>query len=159
MYESVDPTTIQIWLTRRFTPKGHSWNMLIQTTNYHLTSLWGAGTIIDIEETRDTYHLNPHCHPQTMGLKATGVQCWLPHWCHHCQTSQKAPDVPGEVDNVGKLEPTWKLIYPSLKMRMQRMLWLIKVGGGIWQYTIVQDAKIVCPSHMPFSPCKVTPES
>ena len=27
------------------------------------------------------------------------------------------------------------------------MQWLIKVGGGIWQYTIVQDAKIICSSH------------
>ena len=73
------------------------------------------------KETKDTYHLNPHCHPQTMGLKATGVGCRQPHQCHHCQTSQKAPNIPREVDDVGKPEPTWKLIYPSSKMRMQRM--------------------------------------
>ena len=80
--------------------------MLIQTTNYCLASLQGARTIIDIEETRDSYHLNPHCHPQTMGLKVTGVQYQLPHGCHCYQTSQKAHDIPREVDNVGKLEPT-----------------------------------------------------
>ena len=81
-----------------------------------------VGTIIDIEETWGSYHLSPHCHPQIMGLKATGFQCWPPHQCHHCQTVQKAPNIPREVDNVGKLEPIWKLIYPSLKTRTQRML-------------------------------------
>ena len=131
--------------------------MPIQTINYHLASLLGARTIIDIEETRGFCHLSPHCHPQIVGLKATGVQCWPPHWCHLCQTGQKAPNVPREVDNVGKPEPTWKLIYPSLKMRTQRMLWPIKVGGGHWQYTIVWDAEIAHSSHMPFGPCKATP--
>ena len=67
-------------------PKGTFPEMLIQTTNYHLTSLLGARTIIDAEETRDSYHVNPHHHSQTTDLKATGVQCQLPHQCHHCQT-------------------------------------------------------------------------
>ena len=80
--------------------------MLIQTTKYHLTSLQGARTIIDIEETRDFDHLKPHHHPQTMGLKATEVQCQLPYQCHCCQTSQKAPNAPREVDNEVKPEPT-----------------------------------------------------
>ena len=42
-------------------------------------------------------------------------------------------------------------------MRIQRMLWPTKVGGGIWLYTVVQDSKIVHSSHTPFSPCKVIP--
>ena len=79
--------------------------MLIQTTNYHLVSHLGAGTILDVEETRNSYHINPHCHPQIMGLKVTGVWCQLPHQCHHCQTGQKASNVPREVDNMEKPEP------------------------------------------------------
>ena len=93
------------------------------------------------------------------GLKATGAWCWLPWQCHHYQTGQKAPSIPREVDNVGKPEHTWKLIYLSLKMRLERMLWLIKVGGGIWWYAIVQDAEIIRSSCIPFGPCKATPES
>ena len=139
--------------------KGTFPEMLIQTTNYHLTSLQGAGTVIDIEETRDSYHLNPNHHPQTAGSKVTGAWCWLPNQCHCYQTSQKATSIPREIDNVGKLEPTWKLICPSLKTRMQRMLWHIKVGGGIWQYTVMQDAEIIHSSHTPFDPCKATLES
>ena len=140
-------------------PKRTFLDMPIQTINYHLTGLWGARTIIDVEETWGSYHLSPHCHPQIVGLKVTGFQCWMPRQCHHCQTGQKAPHVPGEVDDVGKLEPTWKLICPSLKMRMQRMLWPITVGGGIWWYTIMQDAEIANSSCMPFSPCKAILEN
>ena len=79
--------------------------MPIQTENYHLTSLQGARTVIDVEETWGPYHLSPHCHPQIVGLKVTGVQCQLPHQCHCCWTSQKAPNIPREVDDVGRLEP------------------------------------------------------
>ena len=101
----------------------------------------------------------PHWCRQIVGFKAIGVWCQWPHWCHHCQTGQKIPSVPREVDDVGKLEPTWKVIYPSLKKRMQRMLWPNKVGGGIWLYTIVSDAKIIPSSCTLFSPCKVTLEN
>ena len=115
----------------------------------------GAKTAIDIEETRGSYHLSPLCCPQIVDLKAIGVWCQQPHWCHHCQTGQKAPGIPGEVDDMGKPKPTWKLIYLPSKIRMQRMLWPTKVGGGIWLYTIVQDAEIVHSSHMQFSPCRL----
>ena len=74
----------------------------------------------------------PHCHLQIMGLKVIGVQCQWPHGCHHCQTGLKVPGIPSKVYELGRLEPTWKLIYPSLKMRMQRMLWPTRAGGGIW---------------------------
>ena len=106
-----------------------------------------------------SYHLSPHCCPQIMGLKAIEVWCLWPHQCHHCQTDQKAPGISTEVDDMGKLELTWKLIYPSLKMRTPRMLWPTKVGCGIWLYTIVQDAEIIHSFCTPFSPCKVTPEN
>ena len=52
--------------------------MPIQTISYCLASLCGAGTAIDMEETRCNHHIIPCCHPQIMGLKATGVQCWWP---------------------------------------------------------------------------------
>ena len=100
--------------------------------------------------------LQSQCHPQITGLKVIGVQ---PPPCCHCQTGQKAPGIPGKVDNVGRLESTWKVIYPSLKMRTQRMLWPTRVGGGIWWYTVVQDAEIVHSCHMPFGLCKVTLEN
>ena len=118
-----------------------------------------VGTIIDVEETRVSYHLSPQFHPHIVGLKPTGVWCQPLHWSHCCKTGQKAPSIQREVGNVGKPEPIWKLIYPSLKTRIQRMLWPTKVGGGIWQYTIVWDARIVHSSCMPFVPCKVTPEN
>ena len=62
----------------------------------------------------------PPSPPQIADSKAIGVQCRQPHWCHHSQTGQKAPGIPDMADNAGGLEPTWRLIYPSLKMRMQR---------------------------------------
>ena len=147
-FESVNPTTIQIQLTGRFFPNG-SPEMLIQTINYHLIGLWGAGTANDIEETRGYHHLSPHCCPQIMGLKVIGDWCQCPHQCHHCQTSQKAPSIPSKLDDVERLEPTWKLFLLTLKTRMQKMLWPMIVGGGIWWYTIVQDAEIEHSSCTP----------
>ena len=139
--------TVQEILPKRTPPE-----MPIQTINYCPTGLWEAVTTINIEETRGYHLLSSAYHPQIRGLKVVGVQCWQPHWCHHCQTGLRAP---GEADNVGRLEPTWKLIYPSLKMRMQRMLWPTRVGGGIWWYTIVQDAEIIPSSHTLSCPYKV----
>ena len=110
--------------------------MPIQTISCCLASLWEARTAIDVVETRGYHHLSPCCHPWIVGSKKIGVQCWQPHQCHHCQIGPKAPSIPSEVDDVGRPEPTWKLIYPSLKMRMQRMLWPTRVGGGIGWFTI-----------------------
>ena len=42
---------------------------------------------------------------------------------------------------------------------MQRMPSPIRVGGGTWLDTIMQDAGTVPPFHMPSSPCKGTPEN
>ena len=42
----------------------------------------------------------PHCCPQIADLKAIGVWCQQPHQCCYCQTSQKAPSIPREVDDV-----------------------------------------------------------
>ena len=133
--------------------------MPLWTISYHLASLQGAETAINVEETRGYHQVSPHHHPWITGLKLIGVQYWQPHWCSHCQTGQKAPSVPGKVDNGGRPEPSWKLIYPSLKMRTQRMLWSTRVGGGIWWYTIMQDAENLHSSCMPFVLCKVTPEN
>ena len=133
--------------------------MPIQTISYCLTGLREDRNAIDVKETRGYHHLSPNCHPWIAGLKVIGVLHQQPHQCCHCQTGPKAPSVPGKVDDVGRPEPTWKLIYPSLKMRMQRMLWPTRVGGGIWQYTTVQDAEIVPSSHMPSSPYRVIPEN
>ena len=144
---------------REILPKRTPPQMPIQTISYHLASLWEARTAIDVEETRGYHHLSPHHHPQIMGLKVIGVQCWWPHQCHHCQTGLKAPSIPSEVDDMGRLKPTWKLIYPSLKMRTQRMLWPTRVGGGTWWYTIMLDAETIHSSHMPSSLCKVTLEN
>ena len=33
-----------------------------------------------------------HLH-QTMGLRVTEVQCWLPHQCHHCLIDLEAPGI------------------------------------------------------------------
>ena len=80
--------------------------MPIQTINYCPASLQEAGTTIDIEKIRGYHHLShPHL-PQIMGSKVKGVQCQWPNQCYHCQTGQKAPNVPDVVDNVGRLEPT-----------------------------------------------------
>ena len=38
--------------------------MLIQITNYCLTGLQGARTVIDVEETRESYQLNPIAIPR-----------------------------------------------------------------------------------------------
>ena len=80
--------------------------MPIQTISCHLTCLQGARTTTDIEKTRGNHHLSPHCHPQTVGLKVIGAQWQQPPQCHHCQMGLKAPGIPSEVDDVGRLEPT-----------------------------------------------------
>ena len=80
--------------------------MPIQTINYHLTSLQEAGTTINVEEKRVYHHLSSPCHAQIKGSKVIGVQCQQPYQCHHCQTGPRAPSVPGEVDDVGRQEPT-----------------------------------------------------
>ena len=59
-------------------------------------------------------------------------------------------------DDIGRLEPTWRLIYPSLKMRTQRMPSPTRVGDGTWLYIIMQDAGITPFFHTPSSPCKDT---
>ena len=46
-----------------FFPKGHP-ELPVQTINYCLTSLQGAGTLIDVEETKGPYHLSPIAIPR-----------------------------------------------------------------------------------------------
>ena len=75
MCESVNPTTIEIQPSGRFSPKRTPPEMPIQTISYHLASLQQAGTAIDVEETRGNHHLSPHCHPQIVGLKVIGAWC------------------------------------------------------------------------------------
>ena len=130
--------------------------MPIPTINHCPTNLQGAGTTINVEEIRSYHHLSYPCHPQIMDLKVIGIRCQQPHQCCHCQTGWKAPNM---VENIGRPEPTWRLIYLSLKMRMQRMLSPTRVGGGIWWYTVVQNAEIAPSSHTPSGHCKVIPEN
>ena len=59
----------------------------------------------------------------------------------------------------GKTRSHMKINIPIFKMRTQRMLWPTRVGGGIWWYTIMQDAEIVPSSHMPSSPYRVILEN
>ena len=58
-----------------------------------------------------------------------------------------------------RLEPTWRLIYQSLKIRMQRMSSPTRVGGGTWLYIIMWDARTAPSFHTPSSPCKGTLEN
>ena len=133
--------------------------MPVWTTSNHPTGCRKAAITIDIEGTRGYYFLS---HPHLLwiaGSKVIGVQCWQPHQCHCSQTDWKAPGIPSMADNVGRLEPMWRSIYPSLKMRMQRMPSLIRVGGGTWWYTIMWDVGIAPSFHIPSSPYQGTPEN
>ena len=58
-----------------------------------------------------------------------------------------------------RLEPTWRLIYPSSKMRTQRMPSPTRVGGGTWPYTIEQGVETIPSCPKPSDPCKVIQES
>ena len=79
------------------------------------------------------------------------------HQYHHNLTSQKAPSIPIMADITGKLEATWKSIYPSLKMWTQRMQSPTKVGDGSWLYTNMQGAQTVSSFPTPSIPYKSTP--
>ena len=145
--------TILEFLTKR-TPL----EVPIQTINHHPIGLWEAESAINVEEIRGYHHLSyPHL-PWIVGLKVIGVLWWQSHWCCHCQTGWKAPSIPDVVDDVGR-EPTWRSIFESIKMRMQRMLSPTTVGGGIWWYTIVQDVEIAPSSCMTYGLCKVIPKN
>ena len=143
--------TIQKILPKRTPPE-----MPIQTISYCIT---GLQEVRNCNWCRGDHHLGPHCHPQIMGSKLIEVQYQQPHQCCPCQTGLKGAGIPSKVDDVGRLEPTWKLIYLSLKMRMQRMLWPTRVGSGIWWYAILQDAETIPSSCMPSSHYRVRPEN
>ena len=105
--------------------------MPILTINHHCIGIPEARTAIDIEEITSYHHLSYPRLPWIVGSKVIEFWCQQPHQCCHCQTGWKAPGIPNVVDDVGRLEPTWRSIYLSLKMRMQRMLSPTTVGGGI----------------------------
>ena len=158
MCESVNPTTVQIWLTGRFSPKGHPWRCQFRPSTITSMALRGW---------------NHNQHRRDQGLPPP--QSPLPSPDHGFESDrsllstvssmsslsegQKVPGIPSKVDDMGRLDPTWKLIYLSLKMRMQRILWPTRGWGGIWWYTIVWDDKIIHSFCMPFGPSKVTPEN
>ena len=80
--------------------------MPVLTISHHPTGPRKARIAIDVEGTRGYY---PLCHPhlvQIVDSKVIGVQCQQPHWCHHSQTGQKAPNVPSMADDIGRLKPT-----------------------------------------------------
>ena len=145
MCKSTYATTIQIWPSGRFSPKGHPQEMTIQTISYCLTGLQEARTTINVEETRGYHHLNLHHHPQITGWKVIGIQCQQPHWCHHCQTSLKVPSIPGEVDNVGRLEPTWKLIYSSFIFKVENAKDAVTYQSWRWDLMVYHCAG--CRDH------------
>ena len=90
--------------------------MPVLTINHCLAGCRVAGIGISIEEIRHWYHISHHHLLWIMTLKAIGVQCQLP-----CQKGWKASSIPNVADDIRRLKPTWRLIYPSLKMRMQRI--------------------------------------
>ena len=104
---------------------------------------------------------NPsHPHPcQIRDSKVIEVRCWQLLQCPHSWTGLKTHGIPNMADDVGRPEPTWRLIYPSLKMRTQRMPSPTRVGGGTWPYTIKQGVETVSSCLMPSDPSKVMQES
>ena len=67
--------------------------------------------------------------------------------------------IPNMADDAGRLETTWKSIYPSLKMRIWRMPSLVRVGDGTWLYIIIWGAGTTPSYHTPSSLCKGTLEN
>ena len=91
--------------------------------------------------------------------KVIEVLCWQPHQYHHNLIGQKVPNIPIMADTIGNLEATWRSICPSFKMRTWRTPSVIKIGDGIWLYTIGQGVETIPSSPTPSSHCKGILES
>ena len=118
------------------------------------TSHYEAGIMNDGKGTWDQCYLNSPHLPEIMDSKAIEVLCRLPHQYHCNLIGQKAPNIPIVADVIGNLEVTWRSICPSSKMRMRRMPSLIKVGDGIWLYTIGQGIEAIPSSPTPSGHCR-----
>ena len=79
---------------------------MVPTTHSHPASLLGAGNVIDIGETKGLNHLSSLHFLQTVGLRATKVHYQQLPLCCPGLTGQMDQDVPDEVDNVKRMDPT-----------------------------------------------------
>ena len=140
-------------------PRRNMSKMLALTISPHSAIHHEAVIMNKCKGTQGCCYLSCPDLPQIEDSKAIGVLCQWPHQ-HHCNLiGQRAPDVPIMADVIGNPGATWRSICPSLKMRTWRMLSLIKVGGGIWLYTVGQGVETVPSSPMPSGHCKVILES
>ena len=104
MHESINPTTIQIWPSGRFSPKGHPGdaNSDHQLLPHQPPRDWDYKWCR--RDQRLHHFSSPHL-PWITGSKVIGIQYWWPHQCHNCQTGQKAPHIPDMADDIGRWNP------------------------------------------------------
>ena len=158
MFPSIDPSTIQIPPSRGFSPKRPPQRCQFQLS---IIALQAAESLVSWSASKgpeaNTASATPPSPDHRFESNSSSV---LAASLVSSQSDRsEGSSIPNMTDDVGRPEPVWRLIYPSLKTRMHRMPSSTRVGGGIWLYTIMWGAGIAPSFHTPSGLCKGTLEN
>ena len=106
MCKSASPTTLQVWLSKRFSHKGYLQGWWLWLSTITTLAPQGAETTINVGGTKGLHHLGCHHLPQIVGLRVTGAHYWWLPQCCPGLIGQMDPGILDEGDGTKRMELT-----------------------------------------------------